>query len=206
MEILLLRHAETDWNLKRRCQGVSDLDLNESGVRQAREIGESLRHEPIRVIVSSDLKRARQTAAAVRRHHPGVPLVIDRNFRELDHGDLEGLTFDEVRERYPEFMAQWRVAPARLRTPGGESLAAVAARAWAALEGVARRWPEGTAVVVTHNFPILSILCRVTGTDLNDYRSFRIAPCALARIGYEAGQGWRLLEPCASGAPDKSLP
>lgn len=199
MEILLLRHGETDWNLQRRCQGVSDLELNGSGLQQALAVGDSLQREPIQVIISSHLKRALQTAEAVRQHHDGIPIVIDRDFRELDHGDLEGLTFDEIKERYPDFIGRWRVTPAHLPIPGGESIADVDRRAWNAMQRVAARHPTGTAVVVTHNFPILSILCRVTGMDLNNYRRFHTEPCTLTRISYNQEQGWRLLQPYQDG-------
>jgi broad specificity phosphatase PhoE len=196
MEILLLRHGETDWNLQRRCQGVSDLELNGSGLRQAREIADNLRQEPVQAIISSHLKRALQTAEVVRQYHTDIPIVIDRDFRELDHGDLEGLTFDEVKEKYPDFMGCWRSAPADLPTPGGESITDVDQRTWEAMQRVTRRYLTGTAVVVTHNFPILSILCRITATDLNNYRRFRTEPCALTRISYDKEQGWRLLQLC----------
>ncbi|MGH7845424.1 MAG: histidine phosphatase family protein [Candidatus Binatia bacterium] len=204
MEILLLRHGETDWNRQRRCQGLSDLELNGSGLRQALEIAASLRQESILAIISSHLRRALQTAEVVRQYHAGIPIVIDKDLRELDHGDLEGLTFDEVKEKYPGFMGRWRSAPAHLPTPGGESIADVDRRTWGAMQRVTRRYPTGAAVVVTHNFPILSILCRITGTDLNNYRRFRTEPCALTRVSYSEAEGWRLLRPCQDngcGAP-----
>jgi broad specificity phosphatase PhoE len=195
MEILLLRHGQTDWNLQRRCQGISDLELNGSGVQQALEVAAALRYEPIRIIMSSPLKRAVQTAEVVRQRHADVPIIVDKQLRELDHGYLEGLTFDEIKEKYPEFMARWRVAPASLPTPGGESLADVDARAWEALQRVIEIHSTGTVVLVTHNFPILSILCRITATDLNDYRRFRAEPCALTRIRYDKESGWQLFQP-----------
>jgi broad specificity phosphatase PhoE len=194
MEILLLRHGETDWNLQGRCQGATDRHLNDSGLRQAQEVARNLRREPITAIYSSNLKRAIQTADLVGHYHKELPVIVEGDFRELDHGHLEGLTFDEIKERYPQFLAHWRSTPANLKIPGGESLAELDQRSWDALQRVARRHATGTALVVTHNFPILSILCRVTGTHLNSYRNFRTRPCALVRIHYESKQGWRLAQ------------
>src|SRR5262245_50800589 len=193
MEILLLRHGETDWNLQGRCQGASDLDLNSSGMSQAEELGRILRQEPLTAIYSSPLKRAFQTAEIIGRHHSDLPILIDGDFRELDHGLLEGLTFDEIKSQYPAFIGRWREAAAELKVPGGESLVAVDLRSWKALQRVAERHAADTALVVTHNFPILAMLCRITATPLDNYRAFRTVPCALARIRHTKEQGWQLV-------------
>ncbi len=200
MEILLLRHGETDWNLQGRCQGVSDLDLNSSGLRQAQEVARNLHRAPIAGIYSSNMRRAIQTAELVRQHHTDLPVLIDRDFRELDHGYLEGLTFDEIKSRYPEFIGRWRVAPSELKVPGGESLAEVDLRSWDALQRVVQRHATGISLVVTHNFPILSMLCRVTATPLDNYRTFRTVPCAVTRIRYNEEQGWQLVQAGQSGS------
>ena len=193
MEILLLRHGETNWNLQGRCQGASDLDLNSSGMSQAEEVGRILRQEPLTAIYSSPLKRAFQTAKIIGRHHSDLPILIDRDFRELDHGLLEGLTFDEIKSQYPAFIGRWREAAAESKVPGGESLAEVDLRSWNALQRVAEQHAAGTALVVTHNFPILAMLCRITATPLDHYRAFRTVPCALARIRHTKEQDWQLV-------------
>ena len=193
MEILLLRHGETDWNLQGRCQGASDLDLNSSGMSQAEELGRILRQEPLTAIYSSPLKRAFRTAEIIGRHHSDLPILIDGDFRELDHGLLEGLTFDEIKSQYPAFIGRWREAAAESKVPGGESLAEVDLRSWNALQRVAERHAADTALVVTHNFPILAMLCRITATPLDNYRAFRTVPCALARIRHTKEQGWQLV-------------
>jgi phosphoserine phosphatase len=211
MEILLLRHGETDWNLQGRCQGASDLDLNRSGMSQAEEVGRILRQEPLTAIYSSPLKRAFQTAEIIGRHHSDLPILIDRAFRELDHGLLEGLTFDEIKSQYPAFIGRWREAAAESKVPGGESLAEVELRSWNALQRVVQRHATGTALVVTRNFPILAILCRVTETPLDNYRTFRTVPCAVTRIRYDKQEGWRLVQAWQNNSPavattDRNLP
>ncbi|MCH8055577.1 MAG: histidine phosphatase family protein, partial [Deltaproteobacteria bacterium] len=103
MRLFLLRHGETDWNLQGRCQGVADLDLNERGKQQAVEVAEYLSREKIDAIYSSDLKRALQTAEAIRRFHD-LEVTVDSDFRELDHGEFEGLTFTDIRASYPDFI------------------------------------------------------------------------------------------------------
>lgn len=194
MQIILVRHGQTDWNLQGRCQGSTDLELNPSGIEQAENVALGLRQEKIHAIYSSHLKRAVQTAARIRQYHR-VEVVADEDLRELDHGHLEGLTFVEVRERYPEFIGRWRREPASLTVPGGESLPDVDRRIWRAIERMARVHSSETVLVVTHNFPILALLCRITGTPLDQYRAFRVEPCGLTRVGYETDRGWRLLSP-----------
>ena len=119
MQVILVRHGATDWNLQGRCQGSSDRDLSEMGTRQAEQIAALLRHEKIHAIYSSNLRRARQTAELIGRPHD-LPVLIEDGIRELDHGELEGLTFNEIKTQYREFLSRWRSEPADIRVPGGE--------------------------------------------------------------------------------------
>lgn len=201
MRIFLLRHGETDWNLQGRCQGITDLDLNERGKQQAREVAADLGAERIDAIYSSDLKRALQTAEIIGRSQ-GVAVGLDGDLRELDHGAFEGLTFAEIRAAYPDFLEKWRSEPARLLVPGGERLVDVEERAWRGIQRIASRHSSGeTLVVVSHSFPIVAILCRVTGTPLDQYRSFRVDPCGLAHLNYNDQSRWRVVRINGVGYP-----
>jgi broad specificity phosphatase PhoE len=190
MQIVLVRHGATDWNLQGRCQGSADRDLSEVGVRQAEQTASLFSREKIHAIYSSSLRRARQTAELISQPH-NLPVRIENEVRELDHGELEGLTFNEIKDNYADFLVRWRSEPAELRVPGGERLADVAERAWNGLSQIVERHPEAERIlVVSHNFPILGIVCRVTGTHLNNYRTFHLDPCSVTRLGYDAGHGW----------------
>jgi broad specificity phosphatase PhoE len=194
VEILLVRHGATDWNLQGRCQGSTDRDLSEVGIRQAEQIATLLSHEQIHAIYSSNLRRARQTAERISQPH-SLPVMIEDDVRELDHGALEGLTFNEIKSAHAEFLARWRSIPAEISVPGGERLADVAARAWNGLNQIVRRHREAERVlVVSHNFPILGIVCRVTGTHLNDYRTFHFDPCSLTRLRYDGNGSWQAIQ------------
>lgn len=193
MQIILVRHGATDWNLQGRCQGSSDRHLSEVGVRQAEQIAERLRCEELTAVYSSGLLRARQTAEHISRPH-GLPIIIEDAVRELDHGDLEGLTFNEIKSSYGDFLVRWRSEPAEICVPGGERLADVAERAWDGLNRIARQHGEAERIViVSHNFPILGIVCRVTDTHLNNYRTFHLDPCGVTRLAFNSG-GWSLTE------------
>ena len=192
MQIVLVRHGATDWNLQGRCQGATDRELNAVGIRQAREIAAALAAESIHAIYSSNLKRARQTADLIGRAHR-LAVMIEDDVRELDHGDLEGLTFNEIKQNYPDFIRRWRTEPAELQVPGGERLIDVAERSWMGLNRIVERHPTAqTIAVVSHNFPILGIVCRITGTHLNHYRSFRLDPCGITRLNQDGAGGWRV--------------
>ena len=192
MQVFLVRHGATDWNLQGRCQGATDLELNEAGIRQAQQIAALLKNETIHGIYSSNLKRARQTAQFFSFHHQ-LPVHIETDVRELDHGELEGLTFTEIKENYSQFIQQWRTEPAEIQVPGGERLADVARRAWNGLNRIVQRHAaEETVVVVSHNFPILGIICRITGTHLNNYRTFHLDPCGVTRLNHNRNDHWEV--------------
>lgn len=192
MQILLVRHGATDWNLQGRCQGTTDLDLNEVGVRQAEQIAASLSNQTIHGIYSSNLKRAQQTARFFGQHHQ-LPVLLETEVRELDHGELEGLTFTEINKTYSQFIQKWRSEPAEIQVPGGERLVDVAHRAWNGLNRVVQRHSaEETVIVVSHNFPILSIICRITGTHLNNYRTFHLDPCTVTRLNHNDDDHWEV--------------
>ena len=192
LQIVLVRHGATDWNLQHRCQGSSDRDLSETGLRQAEQIAARLRDETIHAVYSSDLKRARRTAELISAHHQ-LPVVIDERIRELDHGRLEGLTFNEIKQHYGEFLARWRTEPAELQVPGGERLVDVAERAWTGLNFIATRHTQAEKIViVSHNFPIVGIVCRITGTSLNSYRNFHLDPCGMTRLQRTSAGDWQV--------------
>jgi broad specificity phosphatase PhoE len=166
--VFLVRHGATDWNKEKRAQGHADIDLNEDGHRQAAAVASELAHERIDAVFSSDLKRALDTAAAIALAH-GLQVEIDPDLREIDQGEWEGLTTDEIRARWPELWGPGRHYNAR---PGGESPQQVKSRSLRALAKAAAAHPEGTIVVVSHGGTIRWISAKALGYD--DYRSRRI--------------------------------
>jgi len=192
MQIVLVRHGATDWNLQGRCQGSTDRELSDAGIRQAEQIAALLSNEEIHAIYSSHLRRARQTAEFISQPHE-LPVLIEEELRELDHGELEGLTFTEIKNRYSDFLTRWRSEPSDIQVPGGERLADVAERAWTGLNDIVGRHADTERIlVVSHNFPIVGIVCRVTGTHLNDYRTFHLDPCGVTRLSHDAVYGWTI--------------
>ena len=173
MNLILVRHGETEWNRTGRCQGIADIELNENGRRQVRELALSLREESIAAIYSSDLKRALSTAEEIAWHH-GLEVNIDTDLREMNQGDLEGLLFTEIRERYADVLRNWRESPETLKLPKGESLVEVEERAWNAFQKFQRLHHGHTVVAVSHNLTITALLCKITGAGLRGFRNFNL--------------------------------
>ena len=162
--LLLWRHGRTEWNATGRFQGQLDPPLDEEGRRQAALAAPHLLAAGLppeeTVVVSSDLSRAAETAEALTALL-GVPLRLDARLREHGMGSWEGLTRDEVAERYPEQFADW-IAGRPIRGRGGEEAAAVAERAVAALADLPA---AGVAVVVTHGGTAGRLMERLLGID-----------------------------------------
>ena len=187
MNLILVRHGETDWNRTGRCQGISDVVLNDNGRKQAIELGLCLKGEKISAVYSSDLARAISTAEEIARHH-GLTVEIDGDLREMDQGDFEGLLFTEIRERYADIMMQWRDNPEALRIPSGESLAEVRERALRAFERLCERHDGETVVAVSHNLTITTLLCEFTGVGLSGFRSFGIQAASRSTLCLSGGK------------------
>jgi probable phosphoglycerate mutase len=182
MRILLARHGETPWNAEGRYQGQEDIPLSAVGIAQATALGERLRDVRIDRAVASPLARARRTAELALGDARVAQLALDDGFKEIAHGDWEGLLASEIRERDGERLQAWRDAPETVLMPGsgGESLQHVLDRAWPALvratEGLGA---EDTLLIVAHDAVNRVLLCRVLGIPLARLWTFRQAPTTL---------------------------
>ncbi|MBX6377623.1 MAG: alpha-ribazole phosphatase [Clostridia bacterium] len=200
MDVFLVRHGETTWNRSGRYQGHRDVPLSPEGQRQAERLAARLRCLAFDAVLSSDLRRAVDTAAPVATA-VGVPVEMVPELREMNFGAWEGFTFREVERRFPESARAYREDAADARPPGGETLREVQARAVRAL---AERWrPTWRRVlVVTHGATIKALVCHYLGLDLSFRRSFvidnasittlwlqREAPARLVRLN-DVGHLW----------------
>jgi ribonuclease H / adenosylcobalamin/alpha-ribazole phosphatase len=148
----LLRHGQTPMSVQKRYAGRTDAPLTEVGVQQAAAAAKRLASAGLGVIVTSPLLRTVQTAQAVAAV-TGAAVVTDDGFRETDFGAWEGLTFAEVRERWPAEISAWLADP-EVAPPGGESFTDVSARVTAALDRVLAARAGQTVLIVSHVTPI----------------------------------------------------
>ncbi|MGD9116890.1 MAG: histidine phosphatase family protein [Dehalococcoidia bacterium] len=178
MRLILARHGETDYNQEWRYQGRTDIGLNRTGRRQAERLRHRLSLQPLDVIYTSKLKRAGHTAAVIARRR-GVPVRACDELAELDFGKLEGLTYDEIVARYPD----WKPDEDGFDAYGGENLAQLARRIKAFEKKLRGDNPaEAEILIVAHGGPLRVLLCRLLGLNIENWRYFRLAPGSLTEV------------------------
>lgn len=184
--LLLLRHGVTPLTLEKRFAGIGDPPLTELGEQQAARAADRLRADerfgPIDVILASPLRRTLATAQAVA-DAIGLEVSAEPGFRELDFGGFEGLTFAEAQERYPTELSAFLASP-EAAPPGGEALAAVAARVGAAKDVLLARYPRRTVLVATHVTPIKALICQALGAPLSAVNRMELGAASLSVIDY----------------------
>jgi probable phosphoglycerate mutase len=186
----LIRHGETAWNAEKRIQGQIDIPLNATGHRQAQAMAEAIAHEPFAAIYSSNLERARQTAAAAaQRLHLPVRQRVELSERHF--GVFQKHTAAETAARHPEAFARHTMRDPDFDYGGGESLRAFAARVAAALGEIAKAHAGQQVLVVSHG-GVLDIAYRLaSGRGLSEPRDFLLPNAGLNWIDW-TGDGWRI--------------
>ncbi|MGW4699776.1 histidine phosphatase family protein [Streptomyces sp. NPDC004285] len=202
--IVLWRHGQTSWNLERRFQGSTDIELTETGVGQARRAARLLAALRPDAIVASDLKRAAATAAELAAL-TGHSVAHDSALRETYAGEWQGLTHDEIVARYGEQYAAWKRGEP-VRRGGGELETEVADRAAPVVLEHADKLPQdGTLVVVSHGGTIRTTIGRLLGLEAQHWESLGgLSNCCWSVLG-EGARGWRLLEHNAGTLPEPVL-
>jgi probable phosphoglycerate mutase len=187
-ELLVIRHGETDWNRQHRFQGQIDVPLNEIGRAQAGRLGKRLVDEPLDVLISSDLQRARSTADALTQAR-GLRPEIDPLWREQGFGMLEGLDVPTIRSRHADLWSSWTRHDADYALPGGgESNNDFHARVMRALQAALVAHAGKRVVVVTHG-GVLDMLWRnVHALPLHGARMCDIPNTGINRLRWTDGR------------------
>ena len=185
MNLILVRHGETDANKRGLIQGVSAAPLNALGLAQAEAAARAVESEVPFTLYASPLLRAAQTADAIARR-AGVAPTAEPGLIEMDVGKFEGLSGRELRERFPDVMRQWDENAFDTTLPGGESLSDVRDRAWRAILAIGERHESDTVVAATHNFTIQMLVCAALDMPPNGFRRLRIALGSITRLDVDA--------------------
>jgi broad specificity phosphatase PhoE len=192
MRLILVRHGETPWNVTLQYQGQANIPLNERGIEQARRAAERVRAGGAVALYSSDLARAWQTAAVIGEALGLAPLAVPE-LREIDVGQWEGLTPEQLYRQFPDHMREYERDPARTVRLGGESYAQLQARALVALNQIYEQHKQGdTIIAVSHGGTIRALLCHVIGLDLINFGKMWLDNGSLTELRY-GRNGWRLL-------------
>jgi ribonuclease H / adenosylcobalamin/alpha-ribazole phosphatase len=181
---LLLRHGQTPMSVQKRYAGLSDVPLTEVGVQQAAAAGKRLASAGLSAIVTSPLVRAVRTADEVAAA-TGASVVADAGFRETDFGAWDGLTFAEVRERWPAELTAWLADPA-VAPPGGESFADVSTRVEGALRRVLAAHQGRTVLIVSHVTPIKTLVAAALLAPPPALYRMHLDVAALCRVDWYA--------------------
>ncbi|MGB7563826.1 MAG: histidine phosphatase family protein [Prochlorococcaceae cyanobacterium] len=186
--LLLVRHGETDWNRQGRFQGQIDIPLNANGWAQAEAAGRFLEPVAFQRAYTSSMARPRQTAEAILKAHPGVPLTSVPALVEIGHGLWEGRLEHEIAEGWPALLADWKRAPHTVQMPEGENLQQVWDRsllAWKRI--VAGLDPSETALVIAHDAVNKTILCALLGLAPADIWAVKQGNGGVTVIDYPQG-------------------
>jgi 2,3-bisphosphoglycerate-dependent phosphoglycerate mutase len=185
-ELILIRHGETDYNRQQRFQGQIDVPLNPTGHEQARRLAQALAGERFDLLISSDLRRARETAMPLQRH--ARALLAQPGLREQSFGVLEGLDVAGVKARHPLLWVQWLRHEADYALPEGESTRQFHARVITAVRELAQAHSGKTVVVVTHG-GVLDMLWRtVHGAPLHGPRECAIPNTGINRLRWRGNR------------------
>lgn len=185
MRLILVRHGSTIWNAEGKYQGIIDVPLSDKGRQEVQMVAERLRNEDIKAVYSSYLIRARETAEIIASPH-GLPVKVIREFGEINFGDWEGLTAQEIKDKFGEDAYRlWMEDPVMADISGGDRIAEFAERVVQGFNQVSQAHQEDTVVVATHGGALMVLGCHLQGEDLSCYRKYYHQNAAISVVELE---------------------
>jgi alpha-ribazole phosphatase len=192
-ELLLIRHGQTEWNVKRKVMGRQAIPLSATGRGQAERIAEQLAAVELSAVATSPTLRAAETAEIIASRHEGLVVEQEFAFQELDYGDWVNRDFDELQKRFADVWREYRHAPAEVAFPEGESVRDAAQRIGIAVDRLLERFHEGRVAIVSHADVLKIALIHVLKLDLNFMARIGIDNCAPLLIRWNPDAGPRLV-------------
>jgi len=182
VELILVRHGQTQWNREQIFRGSKDIELDEAGQRQAEALGARLKSRRIDAIYSSSLKRAMATAEAIARLQ-GLPVMVGPGLVDMCFGEWEGMAHQEVKQKYPKQYQTWRENPWKARIPGASNIKDVQAQSLKAIKGLVEdNLPESTVAVVTHRVILKLILMKMLNMEPEGFWNIKLSSCGLTTV------------------------
>lgn len=180
--LLLIRHGQTEANINRLLVGLTDVPLDPLGETQARRIGEHMRNVPIDALVTSPLKRARDTAHQISLATGKIPEVVP-GLSEMNFGRAEGLTLEQVIAQFPELLAlREDDDDVSFAWPGGDHRVGFHERVYATFLGIIERYDRQRVAVVCHGGVIGSFFAQIEGGSPNDFAKYAVANCSITHL------------------------
>ena len=188
--IYLVRHGETEFTSVRRFSGIrNNPKLIDRGREQAEAVGKYLAKLNADYLIASPLARTAETAEIVAKQ-TGHKVEFDDAWVECDFGDWDGLSVDEVKEKWPDEYTSW-ISSSAFTPPGGESYDDLAARIEPAFDALADKYPGQKVVVVTHNGVIKQIASLVMEGNPNSLFHIDVSPCSISSFSIWPTDGLR---------------
>lgn len=188
LQIYLVRHGLTPWNLEKRFQGSKDISLSEEGIRQAEQTRDRLQDVAFDAIYASSLKRAFETAEIIAEPH-GIKVTPLDQLQEICMGVWEGLTWDEIQEQQPEVHRIWVEKPTMAPIPESEGVSKAARRANQAFRELAEKHKDDQQIlIVSHGLINACILCQIEEMELDDWYQMRQGNTAVNIIEYDGNK------------------
>lgn len=181
--IMLIRHGNTDWNVEEIFRGRADVELNETGIKQADLLAKYLECMPMEAVYSSPLKRAFKTAEIVAAPHH-MDTMPCQELIDFDYGEWQGLSHDTVKKRYRTLYAEWLNNPHLAKFSKGESLDDVSRRASSLMNQVIVKH-QGSVVLVSHRVIHKVMICALLGLDNSHFWNIRLDTCGITTFVYE---------------------
>lgn len=182
MILFFIRHGQTDWNLNGKIQGSCDIELNEEGILQANRLSRNIlqRKYKFSKIFSSPQKRAVQTAKIVSSA-TDVEYILIEGLEEINLGEWEGLSWNEVKRKYPTEYNEWYLNRRYTKHPRGESYQDMLQRVLAAIHKIVTTNTDNVAIV-THSAVIMCLQCYLTNTPFEEMMKFKTENTSIIEI------------------------
>ena len=179
--LLLVRHGETELNSTERYWGRTDVKLSLAGIRQVEHLRDRLATEKVDAAYSSDLRRALVTAETIVSQR-NLEVIPCPELREIDFGVIEGLTFAEARQRYPEVVRLWAERSPNLKYPDGDSIEEFSNRVSSFVPRLAKHAEQETVLIVAHSGVLRTLICQILGLEIRHRWQMRLDLASLTIV------------------------
>lgn len=185
MQLMLIRHGETQHNVENRMSGWTDVSLNTRGEQQARQLGGRLKTIPVDLVITSGMRRARQTAE-IAFSAAGYQQSFETwsSFREMNFGSLESMTMEEIHQNYPQQYEEMMQKKGVFMFPQGESLQTFHERIKAASRLLFQRHAGKRIALVSHSGTIRSFLAEWIAGDWKTHWRFQVDHCTITKVSF----------------------
>lgn len=192
-KLLLIRHAQSLWNLENKAQGHLDSPLTDLGIKQSEMLADYLRGRNIYKIYSSDLGRALNTANIISKNI-GIPIEVVANLREIMLGEWEGMAGEEIADKYKDIYHSWFRCPSKTLIPQGESIEDLRKRIIPTFNNIINKHSGETVAIVSHGGVIITFIAHLLKVDLDSiYWRVEISNASLSIMEFYEDNHFRLI-------------